>query len=163
MIGMGFDLDCGEALGGRRLVATGIRVDGTSDDRIHADYSEHTDGKPVHAMVSLTYRLTPALPEAYGGRDLYATVRLDPPADPAYWDEVLLPGAERDATPGATVTEAAIGPFILPEGTEKVTVHLVDAVVTTTGQQATSGEPDRDLGEVVVDLRVGTVRWQPTR
>jgi hypothetical protein len=101
MLPMTFDLDCGEALGGRRLIATGLRVDGMSDDKIHADYSEHVEGKPVHTMVSLTYRVRPALPQNGIGRDIYATVRLDPPADPAFWDEVLAPGAERDATPGA--------------------------------------------------------------
>jgi vacuolar-type H+-ATPase subunit B/Vma2 len=47
MTPMTFDLDCGDLLGGRRLVATGIRVDGTSDDDVHADYSGHVEGKPV--------------------------------------------------------------------------------------------------------------------
>lgn len=158
---MTFDLPCGEALGGRRLTSTGLRLDGTSDDAVHADYSEHTDGKPVHPMMSLTYRLEPALPEYDDGRALYATVRLDPPADPAYWDEVLKPGAERDGTPGATVTEGAIGPFIVPDGTRRVTVHLVDAAITTGDAYTSSAGSDRELGDVVVDLAARTPHWRP--
>lgn len=162
MIPMSFHLDCGEVLAGHRLIATGIRVDGLSNDRAHADYSEHAEGKPVHSMVSLTYRITPALPENDGGRrDIYATVRLDPPADPSFWDEVFAPGAERDVTPDATNTEAAVGPFICPDSTEKVTVHLVEAAIITSSGRASSGAADRDLGEVIVDLPTMSARWQP--
>ncbi len=157
-----FNLDCGEALDGRHLIATGLRLDGTSDDDMHAHYCEHTESKPVHPMVSLTYQLTPALPEDGLDRDIYATVQLDPPADPAFWDEILAPGAERDATPGATHTDGAIGPFILPEATERVTVHLVEATLTTGDQFSTSAGPNPDLGEIVVDLSTGSARWQPT-
>ena len=156
-----FTLDCGEAFDGRRLIATGLRLDGASDDDMHADYSEHSDGKPVHPMVSLTYQITPALPEDDFGRDMYATVRLDPPADPAIWEEVQAPGAERDATPGATRTVAAVGPFILPGTTEKLTIHLVEATLTTGDQFSTSSGPNRDLGDVIVDLVTGSPRWQP--
>jgi hypothetical protein len=162
MVPMSFDLDCGEAFGGRRLIATGLRLDGLSDDHIHADYSEHVDGKPVYPMVSLTYRITPALPAASNARDIYATVRLDPPADPAFWEEILAPGAERDATPGAASTAAAIGPFVLPDATERVTIHLVEATLITGEARASSTEADRDLGEVIVDLPTRTARWQPT-
>ncbi len=158
MTPMTFDLDCGDVLGGRRLIATGIRVDGTSGDRVHADYSEHVEGKPVCPMVSLTYRITPALPEPGDGRDIYATVRFDPAPDPTFWDQDLAPGAEQ--VPGATSTEAAVGPFALPDGTERITIHLVEATVTA-GAGASSREPDRDLGEVVVDLPTRSARWQP--
>ena len=80
-----FDIDCGEVLRGHHLRFTGLRMDGTSDDFIHSDYSEHTDGKPVHPMCSLAYTLTPelddyALPD---GRDVDFTIMLDPPPDPA--------------------------------------------------------------------------------
>jgi hypothetical protein len=159
MVPIMFDLDCGDVLGGHRLIATGIRVDGASDDRFHADYSEHVEGKPVCPMVSLTYRITPALPEPGDGRDIYATVRLDPAPDPAFWHHDLAPGAER--VPGVTSTEAAVGPFALPDDTERITVHLVEADLTAGAGRASSKGADRDLGEVVVDLPTGAARWQP--
>jgi hypothetical protein len=111
-------------------------------------------------MVSLTYRITPALRGATNRRDIYGTVRLDPPADPEFWDDVLVPGAERDATPGAASTEAAVGPFVLPDSTARVTIHLVEAAVTTGNRRASFGG-DRDLGEIIVDLSARTARWQP--
>ena len=46
----GFEIDCGEVLEGHRLLATGLRVDGMSDDDDHADYSEHSPGKPVYPI-----------------------------------------------------------------------------------------------------------------
>lgn len=165
MDSMTFHLDCGEAVGGRRITATGLRVDGMSDDAIHADYSEHAEGRPVYAMVALTYRITPALAQDGNRRDICATVRLDPPADPAYWDEVLAPGAEAETTSEAT--EAAVGPFVLPDGTRTLTVHLVEATLTTVDearadrQGAASSEPERDLGNIVVDLVARTPQWEP--
>jgi hypothetical protein len=159
MTPMTFDLDCGDAFGGRRLIATGIRVDGTSDDDVHADYSEHVEGKPVCPMVSLTYRITPALPEPGDGRDIYATVRIDPAPDLTFWDQDLAPGAEK--VPGVTSTEAAVGPFPLPDGTERITVRLVEATLTAGGGTASSRQPDIDLGKVVVDLPTRAARWQP--
>ena len=71
-----------------QLHVTGLRVDGTSDDSIHADYSEHPSGKPVHPMVSLTYTLTPGLvsDDLPDGREIDVEVTLDPTAEPSAHD-----------------------------------------------------------------------------
>ena len=80
------NVHCGPVLRGHELHLAGLRVDGTSDDSIHADYSEHRSGKPVHPMVSLTYTLTPGLAsdDLPDGREIDVEVTLDPPAEPAF-------------------------------------------------------------------------------
>lgn len=156
-----FGVDCGDVLLGHRLTATGLRRDGLSNDGVHADYAGHTPGRPVHPMASLTYRITPVLVEGDSWRDVDATVSLDPPADPTIWDEVHVPGGERDATPGAKDTVGAFGPFIVPDDTATVTVHLTEVTISVGDAPAPPGDAKRVLGDVVVDLATGTARWEP--
>lgn len=162
MIPLIFEVDCGEVLPGHRMLATGLRNDGVSDDDLHADYSAHTADRPVHAMASLTYVITPTLPESESRRDVDATVRLDPPPDPRFWDPVLVPGAERSAVPGAVDTVGAFGPFVVPEATETVTARLVDVAIVSGGAAAPVAGPPRELGDLIVDLRNRTARWEPS-
>lgn len=157
-----FEIDCGEVLEGHRLLATGLRVDGRSDDAVHADYSEHTPGKPAFPMVSLTYVIVPALePATLRGRDIDAEVRIEPAADPTWWEPVTSWGGERDATAGAPVTSGAFGPFVMPEGTRMVTVDLVNIGLTTNGVPPEDDSPNRALGALHIDLATASARWQP--
>lgn len=157
-----FEVDCGDVLSGHRLVVTGLRVDGTSDDPVHADYSQHREGKPVHPMVSLTYRIEPVLPFLVPtGRDLDARIRLDPPADPTWWPPVISPGAEREDRAGARVTRGAFGPFVCPEGTRQVEVSLTEVGIASPRAPHRDHGPDRELGVVLVDPVLGLARWLP--
>ncbi len=156
-----FEIDCGEVLAGHHLVATGLRVDGMSDDAVHADYSQHREGKPVHPMVSLTYRITPEIRTAdLAGRDVDAAIRLEPPADPDHWPSVMSTGGERDFNPGPDVTYGAFGPFVLPEGTRQVAISLTNDAITTDGAPPHDDGPNRELGELLIDLTSGAVHWK---
>ena len=140
----GFEIDCGEVLEGHRLLATGLRVDGMSDDHALAEYSEHSPGEPVHPMVSLTYVIVPGLGATpTRGRDVDAEVRIEPPADPSWWATVTSWGGERDATVGAEVTAGAFGPFVLPEGTQTVTIDLINIGISTNDMPPEDDSPHR--------------------
>lgn len=156
-----FDVDCGDVLPGHRLFATGLRVDGRSDDDDHAGYSEHRSGKPVHAMASLTYVITPALPTDLGGRDIDVRVRLTPPADTAFWPPVMSTGGEREEIPGATRTRGAFGPFILPSTTRLVMAELADVAVGVGKNAVMDVHPPRTLGALTVELATRTATWTP--
>ncbi|WP_127481169.1 hypothetical protein [Nocardioides pantholopis] len=157
-----FEVDCGEVLSGRRLYATGLRVDGTSDDVVHADYSGHVDGKPVHPMVSLTYRIEPALPHlASTGRDIDAEIRVEPPADPTWWPPIHSPGGEREDRPGMATTAGAFGPFVCPAETRQISVSLREIGISARLRSASDDGPDRALGVLVVDLPSSGARWTP--
>ena len=158
-----FDIDCGEVLRDHDLRFTGLRLDGTSDDRMHRDYSEHTDGKPVHAMWSLTYTLTPeldddALPD---GRDVDFTVALDPPPDPAVWPPGVMSGGERDCAHGASETHGAFGPFIVPAETTSITVELMHVGITRGTVRPLDDRPGQVVGTLVLDLRAESATWHP--
>jgi hypothetical protein len=155
-----FHVDCGEAWTGHQLTATGLRLDGVSDDAIHADYSEHHAGGPIHPMTSLTYRVTPALHRSdLAGREVDAEIRLDPPADPNHWPSVMSVGGERDNTPGSEVTDGAFGPFVLPAGTRHIAISLENISVVTGGIPPRDSSPDRYLGELLIDVSSGAARW----
>lgn len=100
---------------GHRLVATGLRDDGLSNDTMNADYMRHYPGKSVHRVASLTYELVPGLPQPADDShlDIDATVVLDPPPDPEEWGSTLTMGGERDARPGRVRKHA--GPILLPD------------------------------------------------
>lgn len=158
-----FDINCGEVLRGHDLRFTGLRRDGTSDDPDHKDYSEHTDGKPVHSMWSLTYTLTPeidddALPD---GRDVDITLSLDPPPDPAVWPPELMTGGERDCARGASETRGAFGPFIVPTETTTITVALMHVGVTRGTVHPLDDRPGQVVGTLVLDLRADSATWHP--
>ncbi len=164
MNGFGFDVDCGEVFPGHRLALTGLRVDGVSDDAIHADYSQHFPGKPAYPMVAMTYVITPALPDdTFNGHDVDATVRLEPQPDPTYWDMIVTPGGERDITPGATETLGAFGPFALPAGTRRIKITLSESQVLAS--VADPWPPPENvahrIGEVVIELGEQAVTWLP--
>ena len=156
-----FDVDCGDVLPGHRLVATGLRIDGSSDDDNHADYSEHRSGKPVHAMASLTYVVTPALPADLGGRDVDVRVRLTPPADADFWPAVTSPGGEREEIPGAARTRGAFGPFILPSTTRLVVAELSNVAVAVGRNAEMDAHPPRTLGALTIELGAGAATWTP--
>lgn len=135
---LAFDVDCGEAIPGHRLLAKGLRKDGYSDDGMHSDYSHHYQGKPVHRMVSLEYALVPGLSAQQldgSRRDVDAVVTLDPPADPDHWDTRLAPGGWRDAIPGRPETTGAFGPFVLPEGTKRIEIELSGVTIIRDGDR----------------------------
>lgn len=156
----GFEIDCGEVLEGHRLLATGLRVDGMSDDDDHADYSEHSPGKPVYPMVSLKYVIVPGLNSTtVRGRDVDAVVRIEPPADPSWWAPVSSWGGERDATVGADVTAGAFGPFVVPEGTQSVTLDLVNIGLWTNDMPPEDDSPGRALGSLHIDLETASASW----
>jgi hypothetical protein len=160
---MDFDIDCGEVLRGHELRFTGLRRDGTTDDSIHVDYSEHTDGKPVHPMWSLTYTLTPeldddALPD---GRDVDITIELDPPPDPAVWPPVMMAGGERECARGASRTHGAFGPFIVPAETTSITVELMHVGVTVGTVHPLDDRPGQVVGTLVLDLLTERATWHP--
>lgn len=156
-----FEVDCGEVLGGHRLLATGLRLDGTSDDAVHADYSEHRPDKPVHPMMSLTYVIVPGLDSTtLRGREVDAEIHIEPPADPAWWHPDRSWGAERDAVEAAATTAGAFGPFIVPVGTRSVTVDLFDIGVTTDDTPPDDDGPPRALGSLHINLERGSVSWR---
>lgn len=158
--GLAFEVDCGEVLAGHRLLATGLRVDGMSDDAVHADYSDHRPGKPAHTMVSLTYVIAPALdPAGVRGRDVDAEVRIEPPADPTWWEPVTSGAGERDASPDQAVTRGAFGPFVVPDGTRTVTAVLADVGLTTDGVPPEDDSPERPRGTLRIDLETASARW----
>lgn len=157
------DVDCGEALPDCTFRATGLRFDGFSNDEMLADYSAHRDGKAVHKMVSLTYTLTPGLPSGAlpEGRDVNAEIILTPPADPSDWEPVMSVGGERDFYPGPDGTPGAFGPFVLPEGTSRITIRLTNDGITVNGVPPADDTPSRLLGHLHIDLSNETALWQP--
>ena len=157
-----FNVHCGPVLRGHELHLTGLRVDGTSDDSIHADYSEHRSGKPVHPMVSLTYTLTPGLAsdDLPDGREIDVEVTLDPPAEPAFWPSVMREGGEREVGVGGESTHGAFGPFVLPDGTRTIAFDLSQFGVTRDGVAPLDDSPERALGTLVVDLETQTTTWK---
>ena len=158
-----FSVDCGEVLGGRVLRLTGLRTDGRSDDVVHADHSEHRPGKPVHLMVALTYELRPGLTHdaPVDGRDVDASIRLRPPADPRHWPAVLREGEEREVAAGGPVTRGAFGPFVLPDATAEIRVELTEISKTVGGVGPVDSAPERRLGELVIDLASASATWHP--
>ena len=160
-------VDCGEVLPGHRLVARGLRDDGTSDDNLHGDYTGHYDGKPVHRVVSLVYELIPGLPrleDVSAVLDVDASVALDPPSDPELWGSPLMMGSERDDRAGGSETAGAFGPFILPHGTERVIVELRQVTVVTgrAPRPAKSPPDEKRLGTLEVRLSPAAGHWTPT-
>jgi hypothetical protein len=159
-----FEIDCGEVLAGHRFLAKGLRYDGNSDDRVLSDYSEHAPGKPVHRMVSLTYSLVPGLSidELRAGLSIDARITLEPPADSDYWDAVLSPGGEHDATPGTDATNGAIGPFVLPTATRRVTIELVELSLSRASESRSREDDDeRIAGHLEIDVPAGMASWTP--
>lgn len=159
------NVDCGDVLPGHRLVAKGLRDDGYSNDSLNGDYMEHYEGKPVHRVASLVYALIPGLSQpdrGSNGLDVDARVVIDPPPDPAVWGSVLTMGAERDARPGGSETAGAFGPFVLPEGTERVSIELSQFTLGPTDSQRGVETPEeRRLGTVELDIASGAAHWTP--
>lgn len=157
-----FNIHCGPVLRGHELHLTGLRVDGTSDDSIHADYSEHRSGKPVHSMVSLTYTLTPGLAsdDLPDGREIDVEVTLDPPAEPAFWPSAMRGGGEREVGVGGASTHGAFGPFVLPDGTRTIAFDLSQFGVTRNGVGPLDDSPERALGTLVVDFETRRATWK---
>jgi hypothetical protein len=161
-----FEVDCGDAIPGHRLLANGLREDGFSDDSMLGDYSHHYDGKPVHRMVSVDYTLVPGLEsqELDGShRDVDAIVTLDPPANADHWDTRLTPGGERDAIPGRSETKGAFGPFVLPDQTKRIAVELSAVTIVPDGARTPPDLPRTDplLGTLDIELPSGAARWTP--
>lgn len=156
-----FNVHCGQVLRGHDLHLTGLRVDGTSDDSMHADYSEHQPGKPVHPMVSLTYIFTPGLAsdDLPDGRGIDVEVTLEPPAEPAFWPSVMQGGGEREVAMGGESTQGAFGPFVLPDATRTVAFDLYQFGVTSNGVGPPDDSPERVLGTLVVDLETQKATW----
>ena len=159
------NVDCGEVLPGHRLLARGLRDDGYSDDSPNGDYTGHFEGEPVHRMGSLSYAFVPGLsqPECGGsGLDVDADVALDPPPDPAVWGSALIMGAERDGRPAGSETAGAFGPFVFPEGTERVRVRLRQVtLVPVDAPRVTETAAERWLGTLDLDVRAGAAHWTP--
>ncbi len=160
-----FDVDCGEFLAGHRFLARGLRADGYSDDIVHRDYSEHVAGKPVHRMVSLTYALVPGLTadEQGSGPGVDADVVLEPPADPHYWGAILTVGGEQQpASAGSAETVGALGPFVLPEATRRVTIELAEVMpVDSVDNSRREDENTRIAGRLEIDVSSGRASWTP--
>jgi hypothetical protein len=160
------DVDCGEVMPGHRLVVRGVRHDGYSNDELHGDYTGHYEGKPVHPVASLVYVLVPGLTEQEfrdSGPDIDVTVELAPAPDPALWGSVLSMGSERDGETGGAETRGAFGPFVLPQGTERVIATVSQIHIFQGGAvPAPSGRvPDRQLGTLDVTISSGTATWTP--
>lgn len=160
------DIDCGEAFPGHRLVARGLRDDGYSNDSLYADYMGHSEARKVHRVVSLVYALVPGLadPGRNTGQEVDARVVLDPPADPAEGGSVLDLGGERDGRPGGNETEGAFGPFVLPEGTQRVIVEFSEIrLIPVDSATATEAYPRRQIGTLELEITSGTANWSPTQ
>lgn len=161
---LAFSIDCGEFLPGHRLIANGLRVDGRSDDDAHREFSHHVPGKPTAEMVSLTYRIEPALPasEIAGDHDLEATVRLSPEPDPQLSAGRFEVAAEIDATPGGVTgnsTAGAFGPFMLPDTTQTIVIELMPMRIDRRDAEPDRSTPRRVRGQIEVDLVHGVARW----
>jgi len=159
------NVDCGEVLPGYRLVARGLRDDGFSNDSLNGDYMGHYEGKPVERVVSWVYALIPGLsqPEhGANGLDVDASVALDPPPDPGVWGPVLALGGEREGRPGGSETAGAFGPFVFPEGTERVTVELRQiTLVPVDAPRAMEVNGERRLGTLELEIPSGAAQWTP--
>lgn len=112
-----FNVDCGEVIPGHRLVATGLRDDGLSNDTMNADYMRHYPAKTVHRVASLTYELVPGLPQPAddSNLDIDANVVPEPPPDPEEWGSTLTMGGEREARTGGPATRGASDPSSSPK------------------------------------------------
>ena len=161
-----FDIDCGQPFPGYRLILTGLSADGLSNDGIHADFTGHAQGKPVHSMMSVTYRVTPALVDAtFDGCDIEVSARLDPPLDPNWWPGKVEMTEEREDIPGAIETHGARGPFVVPAETRRIELAF-GTYVATKVSNLVDPEPPSDhvphpLGQLVIDLSEQTVAWHP--
>jgi hypothetical protein len=71
-------------------------------------------------------------------------------------------GCERDDRTGGSATAGAFGPFILPEGTERVIVELTQFTLVV-GGASRSADPaaERRLGTLEVRLSSAAVHWVP--
>lgn len=158
-----FNVDCGEVLPGHRLITTGLRDDGLSNDSMNADYMHHYKGKSVHRVASLTYELVPGLdqPEHEGSVDVDVSVVLEPPPNPDEWGSVLTMGGERAMTLGGPSTEGAFGPFVLPEGTKRLTASLTRVTIFRPESRPVGDTTERPLGTLHVDVASGAAHWSP--
>ena len=159
------NVDCGEVLPGHRLVVRGLRDDGRSDDSLHGDYMGHSEGKPVHRVVSLVYALVPGLAEPEPGSDTLdvdVTVVLDPAPDPEVWGSPLTMGGERDARWGGGETAGTFGPFVFPDDTERVIAEMEQiTLVPPDAPRPAKIAEERQLGTLELDLVSGSARWRP--
>jgi hypothetical protein len=168
-------VDCGELLPGHRFLITGVRLDGRSDDQLHADFTGHVEGQPGEPMVSVTYEVRPGLSEQESTLYVYPEVELSPTPTGAFWEATSRDGGnvaeERDQPADGPVTAGAFGPFVCPEGTEEIALRLRPIQVTTVASDGQRIGPDsRDLlagvpletgGTATLDLQQGTGYWAP--
>ena len=167
-------LDCGELLPGHRFLITGVRRDGQSDDRLHADLAGHVEGQPGEPMVAVTYEVRPGLSERESTLYVDAEVGLRPTPTGTFWESTSSEGGsvveERNRPVGGPVTAGAFGPFVCPEGTEEIAVRLRPIQVRVfvgDGQALDPEAPDLlagvDLvtGTATLDLLHRSARWTP--
>jgi len=96
------------------------------------------------------------------GLDVDASVALDPPPDPGVWVPVLALGGEREGRPGGSETAGAFGPFVFPEGTERVTVELRQiTLVPADAPRAMEVNGERRLGTLELEIPSGAAQWTP--
>ncbi len=154
------DVDCGQWSPGHRLVVRGLRLDGTSDDSMLADYSEHHPGKPVEPMVSVVYAIVPGLDaeELESGYDIEPTVTLDPPVDARHWGDPITMGGEQGGLPVTEETLGAFGPFVLPQQTRRIIMELTPSWVNSRSPEVNPPELPPS-GQLTIDLQTQSASY----
>lgn len=116
-------------------------------------------------MMSVTYRVTPALIDAtFDRRDIDVTVRLDPPPDPDWWPGEIRPAGEHDMIPGAVETHGAFGPFVVPAETRRIELSFETIVLASVPDpRPPSDHVPRQLGQLVIDLAERSAAWHPAQ
>lgn len=142
---LSFDIDCGELIAGHRVIARGLKDQGTMT----------VDGQSAPGF-SLEYELVPGVESQYDRNIFHYLVGIDYQADtPLPW-----PANESGAIAtfnGGPSTHGSGGDWPLPEGTRHLTFRL-------TGIDETTGGPRQEEdGVLEIDLQEGSAHWYTRR
>lgn len=157
-----FDVDCGELVLGRRVVARGLVDEGSWPDALGNEPPADVGG--TWRMVSLEHELVPGFTDEEIAAAPWehvpvvdAVYRTDVPLTWSTGDEDGGP-AGFDTPPGEVKAVGRCGPYPLPEGARQLSFDLF-AVLDAWGHR--TRRSSAPVGSVVVDLTTASARWVP--